>query len=291
MSKIVCFVPTYSPVDEAVRNGISTRPFTRLPQNEILARLQNSHGRDKPWMYMDAIDSIKNVRPDIQLVVADAKSTESIRAGLSSHHMQAGGYILEFYNDRQSQWKLFNDVYKAHEDCDYFVYSSSDVIWPADWVAEATKEFEKNPKLQILFPLVSCGDGNIPCQVAKGPRDEDPIPPPYDPHGKAPVLNAYVMIFRMDFLRAYGGYPNVFRNCFTESFLAYMCQAIGGEMRLLPRGWCWHWSLGDKWEENGSHYYFNQEHALFQTIINSVQMAQGAGTLTKEVLRKKLYKA
>jgi len=286
MPKIVCYVPTYSPVDEAQPLN---RPYTRLTQDEIKDRLKDPANRAKPGMYMDAIDSILNTRPDIDLVVADGRSTESIREGLSRHHA-FGGYDLNLYAERMSQWALFNDIFESHKDYDYFVYSSSDVIWVMDWVAEAIKEFDRNPRLQILFPLVSQGDANIPCQQASGPQDVDPIKPPYDQHGKAPVLNAYVMIIRMDFLRAYGGYPDVFRNCFTESFLYYMCQAIGGEMKLLPRGWCWHWSLGDKWEENGSHYYFNQEFSLFQTIMARVQMAYGASMMSREFLKSMLVK-
>ncbi len=290
MPKIICYVPTYSPVDEAQPLN---RPYTRLSQQEIKQRLHDPANRTKPGMYMDAIDSILNIRPDIELVVADGRSTESIRTELGKHqHHTDSGHFLNLYPERMSQWAIFNDIYNSHDrkNYDYFVYSSSDVIWTMDWVEEAIQAFGRNPKLQILFPLVSNGDTNIPCQTALYPRDEDPVKPPYDHHGKAPVLNAYVMIFRMDFLREYGGYPDIFRNCFTESFLHYMCQAMGGEMRLLPRGWCWHWSLGDKWEENGSHYYFNQEFSLFQNIMGKVQMAYGAGIMTPAFLKKILYK-
>lgn len=286
MSKIVCYVPTYSPFTEAEEG----RTASRLTQDDIAIRLKDQKSRRKPGLYFDAIDSILNVRPDIKLVVADGRSTESIRDGLTLHHTLDPHYELKLYPERMSQWKIFNDIYEKYKDYDYFIYSSSDVIWTMDWVSEAIKEFEKNPKLQILFPLVSEGDGNIPCQVAKAPRNQDPIKPPYDSYGKAPVLNAYAMIFRMDFLRKYVGYPNVFRNCFTESFLFYLCEAVGGEMRLLPRGWVWHWGLGDKWGENGSFYHFDEEHALFHSIMGNVQMAYGAGMLTPEYLKKLLWK-
>lgn len=286
MSKIVAYVPTYSPFNEAEEG----RRASRLTQDDIAERIKDKKNRSKPGLYFDAIDSILNVRPDIKLVVADGRSTDSIRDGLSRHHALDAHYELKLYPERMSQWKIFNDIYEKYKDYDYFIYSSSDVIWTMDWVAEAIKEFDKNPKLQILFPLVSEGDGNIPCQVAHEPRDQDPIKPPYDSYGKAPVLNAYAMIFRMDFLRVYGGYPDVFRNCFSESFLFYMCDAIGGEMRLLPRGWVWHWGLGDRWEENGSYYYFDEENGKFHTIMNNVQMAYGAGMLTKDYLKKVIYK-
>lgn len=281
-------MPTYSPFTEANTN----RPFTRLSQRKISDRLDTPSGRIKPGVYFDAIDSILNIRPDIKLVVADGRSTDSIRTELVRHNAANLNYDLKLYPDRTSQWLLFNDIFEnfAKPETKYFIYTSSDVIWQMDWVAEAIKEFERNPKLQILFPTVNNGDGNIPFQVATGPRDEDPSKPPYDQYGKAPVLNAYVMIFRMDFLRTYGGYPTIFRNCFTESFLWYLCEAVKGEMCLLPRGWCYHWGTVDIWQHNGSHYYFNEERWLFDEIMTKVQMAHGAGLLTPQYLKKLLWR-
>lgn len=290
MSEILCYTPTYSPFIEA--DPVSLRPYSRLPQDQIVTHIKDDKWRTKPYVYMDAIDSILNTRPDIKLVVADGRSTDSIRQSLSWHQQESGSYTLELYPERMSQWVLFNEVIKNHvtPETKYFVYSSSDVLWFQDWVSEAIREFEKNPKLQILFPLVSQGDGNIPCQVSPGPINRDPIKPPYDQHGLAPVLNAYVVIFRMDFLRAYGGYPTLFRNCYTESFLHYLCEAIGGEMRILPRGWCFHWGLVDKWEENGSHYYYNEEKILFQETMVKLQMMRAAGFMNKDMLKKLLWK-
>lgn len=295
-------MPTYSPKVEADKEH--SRSYLRLSNQEISSRMSSveptSSGfrltaTKKPWVYFDAIDSILNTRPDIELIVADGRSTDSIRNDLTEHHKincDFANYHLELYPERMSQWIIFNDIYHkyAKEDTKYFVYSSSDVIWKMDWIAEAIKEFEKNPKLMILFPTVSSGDGNLPCQVAQSPQDIDPFQPPYQDAAKAPVLNGYVMIYRMEFLKAYDGYPTLFRNCYTESFIHFLLEAIGGEQRLLPRGWCWHWGTVDIWEENGSFYHYNEDMVLFQDTMNKLRMAQGLGLMNKEFLKKLLWK-
>ncbi len=288
MSEIVCYTPTYSPVTEA--DTEFTRPHSRLNNVQIQERINGGHGTKKPWMYFDAIDSVLNVRPDIKLVVGDARSTDSIREEMQKHC--DGSYILELYPEKMSQWLVFNDIFEKHttEDTKYFIYSSSDIIWHHDWVSESIKEFEKNPKLQILFPCVNRGDPNLPCQIASEPRNLDPILPPFQDHARAPVLNAYAMIFRMDFLRTYGGYPTFFRNCFTESFLHYMCEAMGGEMRLMPRGHVFHYGEGDKWTSPGSAYYYTEEKMDFQSVMNEVLMHKALNRMTVDYLKKKLYK-
>lgn len=290
MPEIICYTPTYSPDNEADTNW--PRPYSRLTQEEIFTRVKSGNGRAKPFMYFDAIDSVLNIRPDIKLVVGDGRSSESIRCGLIEHQRAAGGYELELYPEKMSQWAIFNDILEkyATHDTKYFIYSSSDVLWHHDWVVEAIKAFEAEPKLQILFPCVDQGDPNLPCQIAAGPRDLDLISPPFQDHARAPVLNAYAMIFRMDFLRTYGGYPTIFRNCFTESFLAYMCQAMGGEMRLMPRGHVFHYGEGDKWVTPGSAYYYTEEKLNFQEIMNNVLMYKAMGRMTPEYLKTKLYK-
>lgn len=211
---------------------------------------------------------------------------------MQAHNIESGGYELKLYPEKMSQWVIFNDIIDNYTDqnTEYFVYSSSDVIWKMDWVGEAIKEFERNPKAQILFPCVNCGDQNLPCQIASGPRDMDPISPPYQEEAKAPVLNAYAMIFRMSFLRTFGGYPTIFRNCFSESFLHYMCQTVGGEMFLLPRGWVHHYGTVDIWQGNGSPYYYNEEKMLFQDVMNKIQMAKGMRMMSVDFLKKTLYK-
>lgn len=242
-------------------------------------------------MYMDAIDSVLNTRPDTKLVVADGKSTESMRNELTKHHFaNNAAYDIMLYADKKSQWWIFNDVLDkyATDETKYFVYTCSDIIWQMDWVGEAIKEFERNPKLQILFPCVNRGDPNLPCQIADGPRDLDPIFAPFQSYARAPCLNAYAMIFRMDFLREYGGYPTLFRNCFTESFLHYMCEAMGGEMRLMPRGWVYHYGEGDKWTGEGGFYNYTAEKLDFEEIMNRVLMHKALGKMTPEYLKKTL---
>lgn len=291
MNEIICYIPTYSPDIEADKSGL--RPYSRLTNSQIQERIDSGTGTVKPWLYMDCIDSVLNICPDIKLVVADGKSTESIREGISQHHFEnKAAYDVMLYAEKKSQWWIFNDVLKKYATVDtkYFIYSSSDVIWQMDWVAEAIKEFDRDPKLQIIFPCVSKGDVNLPCQVSSGPRDIDSIEPPFQSYARAPCLNAYAMIFRMDFLRTYGGYPDIFRNCFTESFLHYMCTAMGGKMRLMPRGWVFHYGEGDKWVSPGSAYYYSEEVFVFQDIMNKVQMHRAMGLMTIDFLKKILYK-
>lgn len=270
----------------------NSRPYNRLNNQQIAERVNATDKPFKPWLYMDAIDSVLNTRPDINLVVGDGRSTESIRQEMLKHQNETGGYHIEFYSERMSQWVIFNDIINKHAtpETEYFVYSSSDIIWQMDWVAEAIKAFEANPKLQILFPCVNNGDANLPCQIAAGPRDIEPLFPPYQEPAEARVLNAYAMIFRMDFLRTYGGYPTLFRNCFSESFLHYMCEAMGGEQRLLPRGWCFHYGTQDIWQENGSFYYYNEEKMLFHDVMNKLKMAKAMGLMSVDFLKNLLYK-
>lgn len=281
-------MPTYSPDVES--SPKMNRTYTRLTNEEMRLRLRKHN--IKPWVYLDSIDSVLNNPTQVKLVVADGKSTESIRADLQKHHEISGGYTLQLYTEKLSQWWIFNDIIEKYvtPETKYFVYTSSDVNWRMDWVQEAIKEFEKNPKLQILFPCVSRGDGNLPCQIASAPQDIDLIEPPYQRAARAPVLNGYAMIFRMDFLRAYGGYPTLFRNCFSESFLHYMCEAAGGIMRLMPRGWVWHHSAVDVWKDDGgSTYYYSKEKHIFDEAIEKVLTARADGKMNVEFLKGVLY--
>lgn len=299
MSEILCYMPTYSPNTEASPDW--SRPYTRLKQEEIAGRINGLmvHSRTKPWVYMDVIDSVMNIRPDMELVVADGRSTDSVRAELQKHQEATGDYYLALHSKKMSQWALFNDVYYRHakEDTKYFVYTSSDIIWTMDWVAEAIKEFDKDPSLMIIFPRVSSGDPTLPVQVASGPEDLDLLDPAgyMDCEGmkaaRAPCLNMYAAIFRMDFLKAYGGYMTAYANCFSESFLYYQCEAMGGKMRLMPRGWCYHHSSldihGFDTEAGGYNYFL--ERPKFGPMMDEVQNTRSAGLMSVDYLRSVLY--
>ena len=286
-------MPVYSPNQEASHQN--TRPYSRMSNADIEKRMNNigDGSREKPWVYMDAIDTVLNVRPDIKLVVADARSTESIREELKKHSDAGGGkYTLAFYPEKMSQWILLNDVWKrfGSSNTEYFVYTSSDILWGPDWIAEAVREFEKDPTLQIIFPCVQSGDPNLPSQIAPGARDMDMFEPPYQHAARAPVMNAYAMIFRIDFLKTYDGYPTIFRNCFTESFLFYLCEAMGGKIRLMPRGWCYHANGIDAWRDETGYYGYDSEKEAFERIMTEVQEARMEGKMTPEFLKKVLYK-
>lgn len=297
MSEILAFLPTYAP--SAGEENPHGRETIRLTTQQIADRVNTlgQNSRTRPYVYMDCIDSVINSRPDVHLVVADAKSSDIVREGLATHHKNTGGYELAFYPEKMSQWALMNDVMKHHvtDDTKYVVYTSSDIIWVMDWVGEAIKEFEADPSLMILFPTVSTGDPSIPIQIANGPKDI-PLVDPAQHMGclgmtaaRAPCLNAYAIIFRIDFFKQYGGYPDVYRNCFTESFLYYMAQAMGGKMRLMPRGWVFHHNGVDVWVGTGGFYHYTAEKPTFDKMMDAVQKAREDGKMTPEFLKSVLY--
>lgn len=298
-SKFLVFMPTYAPETEAVEEVPGgNRSYSRCSNEEIINRV-NTKGilaRLRPWVYMDCVDSILNIRQDVDLVVADARSTNSIRRHMAKHQaasigLDHAGYDLALFENKESQWKALNKILEIqlqphHE---FLVYTSSDVVWVMDWVAEAEKEFAKDPSLQIIFPCVSSGDPNLPCQIAQGARDLPLLDPPYQQAARAPVLNGYAFIMRTEFLRRYGGYPTIFRNCYTESFLYYMCEAYGGKMRLMPRGWVYHFGAMDAHEGDGGKYNHLGEFPVFERVMNEVQAARSEGRATVDFLRSQLY--
>ena len=298
MSRIVAYMPTYAP-DAGDEDGHG-RPLARITMDEIAKRINilGRKSRARPYIYMDCIDSIVNQRPDIELVVADARSSDIVRERLELHHRQSGGYQLAFYPEKMSQWMVFNDILARHakDDTEYFIYTSSDIIWPSDWVEAALKEFDADPKLLLLFPTVNVGDMSMPLQLAPGPCDMDLIDPADHMESagvraaRAPCCNMYVAMFRMDLLRAYGGYPDLWRNCFTESFLYYMCEAMGGKMRLAPRCWCYHHNGVDVWVGPGGFYHYTAEKPVFDRVMDEVQYARSQGTCDVAFLKNLLYR-
>lgn len=297
--EILAFMPTFAP-DAGEEDGCG-RPLVRLDMDSIAQRINvlGMKSRARPWMYMDAIDSVINQRPDVDLIVADARSSEVVRNNLAIHHRQAGGYELAFYPDKASQWAIMNDILARHvtPHTKWVVYTSSDIIWPMDWIEPALKEFEKDPELAILFPTVNAGDGNLPLQLAPGPYDADVIDPadymnnPASQAARAPCLNMYAAIFHIDFFKTYGGYMNAYANCFTESFLYYQCEAMGCKMRLAPRCWLYHHNGGDihgLGTENGGYNYF-KEKPTFDKMMDEVQLARSENRMTVEFLKKVLY--
>lgn len=298
MTRILAYLPTYAPnVTEAEES--CDRPIARLTTEAIAMRI-NTHGaksRGRPWVYMDCIDSVINMRPDIELVVGDAKSSDLVREGLSAHHKATGGYHLAYYPEKMSQWALFNDILARHAtaDTEYMVYTSSDIVWCMDWIAEALREFDKDPTLQIIFPCVNAGDPSIPIQLAPGPRDIGLIDPAdhMDCIGmaaaRAPCLNAYAFIMRMDFLKTYGGYQTIWLNCFSESFLYYQCLAMGGKLRLSPKMWAYHHSGVDVWVDEGGFYNYIREKPKFDETMDRVQEARAKGEMTIDFLKSVLY--
>ena len=295
--EILAFMPTYAPdAGDEAENG---RGFHRLSLGHIADRINylGTRSRMRPWVYMDCIDSIVSMRPDIDLVVADAKSSDIVRQRLATHHQTAKGYELAFYPEKMSQWALMNDIMKryATTDTKYIIYTSSDIIWTMDWVAEAIKEFEADPTLQILFPTVSHGDAAIPIQISNGPKDMGLLDPakhmdcPGMAAARAPCLNAYAIIFRKEFFDTYGGYPTIYRNCFTESFLYYMAEAMGGKMRLMPRGFVFHHNGIDVWVGEGGFYHYTAEKPTFDKMMDGVQLARSENRMTPEFLKGILY--
>ncbi len=300
MTKVVAYLPTFAP-DAGEENG-HARPLVRINMDQIADRINTLgvRSRTRPWVYLDAIDSIVNQNPDIELVVADAKSSDIIRTKMAIHHKQSGGYQLAFYPEKLSQWVVFNDILARHakEDTEYFVYTSSDIIWAMDWVGEAIKEFDKDPNLQILFPMVNAGDLAMPLQLAPGPCDMELIDPADHMNSlgveaaRAPCLNMYAAIFRIDFLKKYDGYPTLFSNCFTESFLYYLCEAMGGKMRLAPRCWSYHHNGIDIHGVGtaAGAYNYHTEKPVFDEVMDQVQYARSMNIMTPEFLKNLLWK-
>lgn len=300
MKQILAYMPTFAP--NAGDEPSHGRPASRLTMEQIGERINTlgHKSRARPYMYMDSIDSIINQCPEADLIVADAKSSDIIRSNLALHHRQASGYHLAFYPDKLSQWVVFNDILARHatEHTKYMVYTSSDIIWAMDWVAEAIKEFDADPALQVIFPTVNSGDPAMPLQLAPGPYDAELIDPADHMNSigvkaaRAPCLNMYAAIFRIDFLKFYGGYPDIFRNCFSESFLYYLCEAMGGKMRLMPRGFCYHHNAGDAHgigTEAGL-YNYNAEKPLFDEIMDKVQYAREMNIMDADLLKELLWK-
>lgn len=304
---ILAFMPTFAPDTEAVLDAPNRRGYTRATQVDIAYRINDLGylSRIRPWVYMDCIDSVLNIRPDVDLVVADARSTDSIREHLRLHqeascgHNDHPGYSFALFPEKASQWHALNTVYTIHAtpETKYFVYTSSDIIWTHDWVAPAIEHFEKDPTLQILFPYVNSGDPALPHQISTGPHD-GPLIDPADfmeceasRAARAPVLNAYAFIVRRDFFDEYGGYPTAYKNCFTESFLYYMCEAMGGKMRLMPQGWVYHHNGIDQHgigTADGGYNYL-AEKPTFDKIMDEVQAARAAGTDDVAFYKRMLY--
>lgn len=295
--KILAYMPTYAP--DAKEEDQCGRLPIRLTMEQIAKRINDlgPKSRNRPALYMDCIDSVVNQRPDIELVVADAKSSDIIRTGLAQHHKDTQGYQLAFYPEKLSQWAVLNDILARHAmpETEFFIYTSSDVIWAMDWVAEAIKEFDKDPALQIIFPMVNAGDLSMPLQLSPGPQDKDLLDPADFMNSKgieaarAPCCNAYAFIVRMEFFRVYGGYQTIWKNCFSESFLYYQCQAMGGKMRVMPRGWCYHHNGGDVWVSEKGFYGYTAEKPTFDRVMDDVQRARTENRMTADYLKSVLY--
>lgn len=295
---ILAYMPTYAP--EAGEEDGFARPLVRLNMDQIADRINvlGPKSRNRPWVYLDCIDSVVNQRADVELVVADARSSEIIRTQMAIHHKQAKGYELAFYPEKLSQWAVMNDILARHSkpETEFFIYTSSDIVWAMDWVSEAVKEFDRDPALQIVFPMVNAGDLSMPLQLAPGPCDMDMLDPADYMHtigvkaARAPCCNMYVAMFRMDFLKTYGGYMDLFKNCFTESFLYYQCEAMGGKMRVMPRGWCYHHNGIDVWVSEKGFYGYTSEKPIFDKVMDEVEKARNEKAMTVEFLRDKLYR-
>ena len=81
----------------------------------------------------------------------------------------------------------------------------------------------------------------------------------------------------------------VFRNCFTESFLNYQCEAMGGKMRLMPRGWVFHHNAVDAWTGDGGSYNYLGERHVFDRVIDKLHVARIEGRMSVEFLKDLLY--
>lgn len=272
---VLVFMPTYAP--DKTEIGQAPRPLSPLGPTQLRERcLAETLG--SPWIYLDAIDSIKHVLgANVRLVVADFRSSEEVRNVLLDHQRKAGmpNYELWFADEKDSQWKAFNlvlaDKLGKKPALKYVVYTSSDIIWwQKSFLSECWLEFRKDFDAQILYPTVVRAENDVPHQQASLPRDKDAFA--FD------LCNAYIAVYRADFFRAFDGkYPDIFRNCFTESFLPMMLRALGAKQKIVPRANCWHNKNADMWNDpaQGTYAYL-KEHPVFTATWEKLRAHKAA---------------
>lgn len=245
VDNVLVFMPTYAPDKKNI--GLPPRPLAPLGHKALRDRCLNET-LETPWLYLDAIDSIKDVLgPKAHLVVADFRSSDEIRKVLVEHQRNAKmpNYELWLSDEPESQWKAMNLVLMhklgKKPNIKSVVYTSSDVIWwQASFLSECSLEFRKDFDAHILYPTMTRAENDVPYQQASLPRDMDSF--------VVDLCNAYVAVYNADFFRTFDNkYPDLFRNCFTESFLPMMLRAMGGVQKIVPRANCWHQKNADMW--------------------------------------------
>ncbi len=266
--KLLVFMPTYAPEKPVASEH--TRPVEPLPMEKLRERC-HSNALSTPWTYLDAIDSIHHVLGDTaQLVVADFCSSKPIQKILQ-HHQAASNmpsYELWCAEKPHSQWLAMNLVLQQKlqdPNIEYVIFTSSDIIWwQRSWVAEALLAMRKDADMYIGYPTVTRAENDLKYQEATGPRDEAPF--------TAGLCNAYVAVFRADFFRLLNNkYPDIFRNCFTESMIPHLLKAMGAHQCVIPRANCWHYKNGDIWQDDtGADYFYGKERPVYNDVKQAI---------------------
>ena len=263
--EVLVFMPTYAP-NGVVGPGLRSSGILE----SYLTLMRRGWRRDyhSPWTYLDAIDSIFHVlSTDVHLVVADFRSSDAFRAVLLEHQRAIGApnYELWFSDKPESPWVAMNKVIldKFKDGTfNYFIHTTSDLLWTQrGWLRECILEMNRDADCLITYPTVSTVAANVAYQGASLPEDKDPF--------TVSLANAYCRIFHRDFLAAYGyRYPDVFRNCYTETFLPLMLDALGKTQKIVPRANCAHCEGLDIWAaEDGTTYAAGLEYQQFLDIL------------------------
>lgn len=258
------FMPTYAP------KGVVS-PGYRDPRMATYLNLMHrgwNRQYQSPWTYLDAIDSVFHVlSTHANLVVADFRSSDAFREVLLEHQrgLNAPNYELWFSDAPESPWVALNAVLLnkfMNGTFSYFIHTTSDLIWSQrGWLRECILEMNRDQDCLITYPTVTTAAANVAYQAAPLPEDKDPF--------TVSLANAYCRIFHRDFFAAYGyRYPDIFRNCYTETFLPFMLDALGKTQKMVPRANCAHCEGLDIWEaEDGTTYAAGIEHQQFLEIL------------------------
>ena len=174
------------------------------------------------------------------------------------------------------------------ENFTYFVQTTSDLLWTQrGWLSECILEMNKDFDCAISYPTVSTVAANVAYQGAALPVDKDPFP--------VSLANAYCRVFHRDFFEAFDyRYPDIFRGCYTESFIPMMLSSLGKVQKIVPRANCAHCEGLDIWTaEDGTTYAAGLEYDSYLEIMNQSKelLRNDPGKVElRDFLKKTLYR-
>lgn len=292
LADTLVFMPTYAPDKEVTQ--AAARPALPLSLAAIRHRCLGNRNH-APWMYLDAIDSIRaTLGREAQLVVADFRSSEGIRDILRTHQASADmpNYELWCSEQKHSQWQAMNltlrEKLRAQPNLQWVIYTSSDIMWwQRGWLGEILLAMNRDANAWVAYPTVTSGERFVDYQLGSGPKNK--------PAFRADLCNAFVAVFRADFFRLLDDkYPDIFRNCFSEAFIPLLLQCFGAHQIVVPRANCFHYGGGDAWrDEAGSMYAGAAERPLYDKLwqeLNQFRRDNAVDIKALPFLKKLLYR-